>query len=83
MFICLQVEWEESNIVLTSQREERDGETVKTVKTVQTVSTINKATKPLQTKVCPTAESFIPADYNISISSTGNFVFVWNKLNSL
>ena len=23
MFICLQVEWEESNIVLTSQREER------------------------------------------------------------
>ena len=55
----------------------------KTVQTVKTVSTINKATKPLQTKVCPTAESFIPADYNISISSTGNFVFVWNKLNSL
>ena len=26
MFICLQVEWEESNIVLTSQREERAGE---------------------------------------------------------
>ena len=26
MFICLQVEWEESNIVLTSQREEMDGE---------------------------------------------------------